>query len=50
MVLQIFFNSNIDFECVGTHKDYEEQLNFLEAWLATPCLDEVCVEFGTMTL
>ena len=38
------FNSNIDFQCVGTQNNYEEQLNLLEACLAIPCLDEVCIE------
>jgi len=23
-------------ECAGKHGDYEEELNFLEAWIATP--------------
>lgn len=38
------FNSNNDFQCVGTQNDYEEELNFLEAWHTTPCLDKVCIE------
>ena len=38
------FNSNIDFQCATTQNDYEEELNFLEAWLATPCLNELCIE------
>ena len=38
------FNSNIDFQCAGTHIDYEEELNFIETWLATPCLDEIYTE------
>lgn len=38
------FNSNIDFQSADTQNDYEEELFFLEAWLATPCLDKVCIE------
>jgi len=36
--------------CIGTQNDYEEELNFLEAWLATPCLDELCIEVVEMNV
>lgn len=37
-------------KCVGTQNDYEEELNFLEAWLAKPCLDELYIEGAEMNL
>lgn len=30
--------------------NYEEQLNFFEAWLATPFLDKVCIEATEMNV
>jgi len=44
------FNSNIDFQCPGTQNDYEEELNFLESWLATPSLDDICIEVVEMNV
>ena len=38
------FTLTIDFQCAGKKNDYEEELNFLETWLATPCINEVYTE------
>lgn len=34
-----YFYSNIDFKCASTQIDNEEELNFIETWLAILCLD-----------
>lgn len=38
----------IGFQCIGKQEDCKEELNFLQAWLATSCPDEVYIEFATM--
>ncbi len=38
------FNSNIDFGCASKQNSCEWELNFLQAWISTPCLDKICIE------
>jgi len=44
------FTLTVDFQHVSKQDDYEEKLKFLEAWLATPCLDEVYIEVAHMNV
>ena len=46
----VVFTLTINFQCVGTLNDYEEELNSLKAWLATPFLNEVCIEVSKINV